>query len=148
MGNIPLLSFFVIAIGGIACMLAGYISQSAGAKKPAFLALLFSCICCLISPFILESTSTFLFVAFLIFWGSVVIADSPLFSTLVAKNAVPEMKGTALTIVNCLGYAVTIVSIQLLSALHAYTDSSVIYVLLALGPIVGLFSLSKYRSTA
>jgi hypothetical protein len=37
---------------------------------------------------------------FLTFWGMVVVADSPLLSTLVAQNVPAEIKGTALTIVN------------------------------------------------
>jgi MFS family permease len=146
--NISLVSFLIIAIGGLACMLAGYFSQAKGAKNTAFYALLFSCLCCLRSPLIFQSSNEVLFLSFLFFWAAAVIADSPLFSTLVAQNAIAEMKGTALTIVNCLGYTITIISIQLLSLLLVYTDSTAIYAVLALGPIIGLFSLSKYKSIA
>ena len=48
----------------------------------------------------------------------VVIADSPLFSTLVAYNAANTSKGTALTIVNSIGFAITILSIQILKVLN------------------------------
>jgi cytochrome c biogenesis protein CcdA len=44
----------------------------------------------------------------------VVVADSPLLSTLVAQNAQAEIKGTTLTIVNSIGFAITIISIQLI----------------------------------
>jgi len=71
----------------------------------------------------------------------VVIADSPLFSTLIAQNAIPEIKGTALTIVNCIGFSITIVSIQLINILSTITDSRSIYTLLAIGPILGLVAL-------
>jgi hypothetical protein len=40
---------------------------------------------------------------FLAFLGMVVVADSPLLSTLVAQNAPAEIKGTTLTIVNSIG---------------------------------------------
>ena len=77
-----------------------------------------------------------LFIGFLIFWGMVVIADSPLLSTLVAQNAPAEIKGTALTIVNCLGFSITILSIQLMTAMIELTDSNGIYTILAIGPIL------------
>ncbi len=141
--NIPLLSFIIIGIGGFACILSGYIAQTKGTKKTAFIALLLSGICCLISPLFFSSNSENLFIAFLIFWGMVVIADSPLLSTLVAQNAASEIKGTALTIVNCIGFSITIISIQLITKMLELTDSNSIYTILAIGPIFGLIMLRK-----
>ena len=112
--NVSLWSFIIVGLGGLACVAGGYLSQIFGSKKIATAALLLSGICCLLSPLIFYTTSPILFLSFLIFWGLVVIADSPLFSTLVAKNAPAENKGTALTIVNSIGFAITIVSIQLM----------------------------------
>jgi hypothetical protein len=96
---------------------------------------------------VLNLSSGSLLLAFLLFWGIVVIADSPLFSTLVAQNAISELKGTALTIVNCIGFSITIVSIQLIGLLHEMLDSQYIYVILALGPTLGLIALSPRWST-
>ena len=139
--NIPLLSFLIIGIGGLACVSAGYLAQAIGTKRMAFIALLLSCGCCLISPLMFFLDSEIIFIAFLLFWGMVVIADSPLFSTLVAQNAPPEIKGTALTIVNSIGFAITIVSIQLVNGIKTLTDSNSVYIVLALGPIMGLSAL-------
>lgn len=139
--NIPILSFLIIGIGGLACVLGGYISERIGVKRTAFIALLLSCLCCFISPFIFAVDVENLFIAFLLFWGIVVIADSPLFSTLVAQNAVPEIKGTALTIVTSIGFFITIISIQLINGMKELTDSNSIYALLAIGPILGLMAL-------
>lgn len=141
--NIPILSFLIIGVGGFACILSGYLSQTYGAKRIAFISLLLSCGCCLIFPLIFAVQSTMLFLAFLLFWGMVVVADSPLLSTLVAQNAPAEIKGTALTIVNSIGFAITIISIQLISGLRTVTDTNTIYISLAIGPILGLFALSK-----
>jgi MFS family permease len=141
--NIPILSFIIIGIGGLACVISGYLSQAFGTKKIAFISLLLSCACCLISPFLFTIESEAIFIAFLLFWGMVVVADSPLFSTLVAQNAAPEIKGTALTIVNSIGFVITIISIQLISSLKTTTDSNSIYICLAIGPILGLLALSK-----
>lgn len=139
--NISLWSFLIIGIGGLSCVLSGYLSEHLGPKRVAFTALLLSCLCCLISPMIFQVSSSHIFVGFLLFWGVVVIADSPLFSTLVAQNASSEVKGTALTIVNCIGFSVTIISIQLLNIVSEITDSKSIYMILAVGPVFGLLSL-------
>lgn len=141
--NIPLLSFLIIAIGGLACVLGGYLAQVFGTKRVAFMALFLSCVCCLISPLLFIQGSEVVFVAFLLFWGMVVIADSPLFSTLVAQSALPEIKGTALTIVNSIGFAITIASILLLNEMRIWTSSNMVYMMLAVGPILGLIALSS-----
>lgn len=141
--NIPIWSFFIIGLGGLACVIGGYISQSFGIKKTAALALFLSGLCCLISPLIIIVDSDILLIGFLIFWGLVVVADSPLFSTLVAQNTEAETKGTALTIVNSIGFAITIISIQLLSVLQKVMNPSYIYLVLAIGPVLGLFAIFK-----
>ncbi|MBX2827654.1 MAG: MFS transporter [Flavobacteriaceae bacterium] len=143
--NIPLLSFFIIGIGGLACVLGGYLAQTAGTKRIAFIALLLSCACCLLSPLMFTIESEGLFIGFLMFWGMVVIADSPLFSTLVAQNASAEIKGTALTIVNSIGFSITIISIQILNVSQASFNPMYIYTLLALGPLLGLMALYEKK---
>jgi predicted MFS family arabinose efflux permease len=77
--NIPVLSFLIIGIGALACIYSGYVAQKVGTKRTAFIALLLSCICCLVSPLIFACEFEILFISFLIFWGMFVIADSPLF---------------------------------------------------------------------
>lgn len=142
--NISLLSFIILASGTISCVLGGFISKTYGTKKTAVLSLTISGLCCLLSPIFFLIDSNVIFIAFLIIWGMVVIADSPLFSTLVAQNSDSQSKGTALTIVNCIGFAITIVSIQLLNFL--ITDNSnvqFVFLILALGPIIGLIYLKR-----
>jgi hypothetical protein len=143
--DIPILSFSIIGIGGLACVLGGYLAQKYTAKRIAFLSLLLSTICCLSVPLMILYGSSIVFILFLLFWGMVVIADSPLFSTLVAQNAPTQLKGTALTIVNSIGFAITIVSIQLMNALVQYTSAPYIFIVLCLGPILGLVALSKHQ---
>ena len=141
--NIPLLSFVIIAIGGIACVIGGFLAQKIGLKKVAVSSLFLSCLCCLLSPIVFSLDSQILFITFLIIWGMVVIADSPLFSTLVAQNAPTELKGTALTIVNSIGFFLTILSIQLINELRVLTNAPIIFIILALGPILGLIALIR-----
>lgn len=141
--NIPLLSFFIIAAGGISCVAGGYISLKTGAKRTAVTALGLSGICCLISPLLFFQNSEILLIAFLLFWGAMVVADSPLFSTLVANNAEGQSRGTALTIVNSIGFAITILSIQVITSLITFTDPLYIFPVLALGPVLGLWRLFR-----
>ena len=134
---ISILSFYIIAAGGIACIVSGYLSQIFGAKKTAFVALFLSGSCCLFSPlaFYLPQIP---FIVFLIFWGLVVIADSPLFSSLVAQHADMQIKGTAITIVTCIGFSITIASIELLNYLSGQINTRYMFMFLAIGPILGL----------
>jgi MFS family permease len=142
--NVSLYSFLIIASGSLACVIGRYLAERLGTKKVAFYALLLSSLCCLVSPLLFSVDSTYLFVGFLLFWGMVVIADSPLFSTLVAQSAIAENKGTALTIVNCIGFAITIVSIQVIGNLQFSVGSTYIFMLLAVGPILGLIALRSH----
>ncbi len=134
--NQPLTTFSVIAIGGFACVLGGYLTYRFGSNNVAFTALSASFICCLVSPLALFLPPG-LFIGFLMIWGMAVITDSPQFSTLVAKFASADSIGTALTIVNSLGFAITIGSIQLLDQ---FTSSNYIFLLLAPGPLLGLIA--------
>jgi predicted MFS family arabinose efflux permease len=145
--NISIWSFLIIGIGGIACVIGGYFSLNKGTKRTASIALLLSCLCCIASPLMFLVDSKVIVIGFLLFWGMVVIADSPLFSTLVARNTIAETKGTALTIVNCIGFSITIVSIQLLTILRDAMNPIYIYTILALGPILGLIALYEKKKT-
>jgi MFS family permease len=139
--NIPLLTFYIIGIGSISCILGSFLAKKYGTQQVAFITLFLSSICCLCAPLFFMFANKFIFICFLFFWGMVVIADSPLLSTLVAKSAPEKERGTALTIVNCIGFAITIVSIQLLSSFQEATNSPLVFALLAIGPIVGMYSL-------
>lgn len=146
--SVPALSFAIIAIGGPACVAGGYISQRLGPARTAGFALFGSGLCCLLSPLVYFAGNGPMLVAFLLFWGMAVVADSPLFSTLVARNAPVEARGTALTIVNCVGFAITIGSIQLLNGLHGRIDTAFLFTGLALGPLLGLLALARGRKNS
>jgi hypothetical protein len=83
----------------------------------------------------------------MLIWGLAVTADSPMFSTLVAQNVPAEAKGTALTIVNCIGFSITILSIQLLHAWKGPGNMGYIYMSLAIGPLLGLVALFRRRES-
>ncbi|HVE62084.1 MAG TPA: MFS transporter [Chitinophagaceae bacterium] len=140
---VSLWSFFIIGIGFLSCIAGGKLSKKWGSKKVAFYSLLVSGICCLISPFIFFFNLSF-FLFLLLIWGSAVIADSPQFSTLVAQTVPIENKGTALTIVTSIGFAITIISIQLLQYFKSYLNEYVFWLLVP-GPLIGVLFFRKMK---
>jgi len=129
----------------IRSLFVGFISEFVGTKLTAGLFLLLSGMCCLISPFIFMIGSEYVFLFFMFFWSFVVIGDSPLFSTLVAQNVLAHHKGTALTIVTCLGFSMTIISIQIMNLLLRTLNVESTLIILSIGPFLGLYAMIKNR---
>jgi len=138
--DVSIWSFIIIAAGSLGCVFGGYGSLKLGSGRIAFAFLLISGLCCLLSPLIFGWSSS-LFLAILFLWGFTVVGDSPQFSTLVARTAPSEYIGTALTIVNCIGFALTIVSIQMLNYLQQVLASQWLFLFLLPGPILGLWAI-------
>jgi MFS family permease len=137
----PVYAFLIIGIGSVACALAGLLAKRYGNKRTAAFALAMSGCCCLLSPLAISLHADTLFILFMLFWGITVVADSPLFSALVAQASAPEVRGTSLTLVTCIGFAITIASIQLLQLLSGSVDTRYLFVILAAGPAVGLMAM-------
>ncbi len=142
--NLPVAAwaFASIACGGVSCIMGGYISVRRGSRQVAFLALMLSGLLCLLSPLAFYLPPLF-FLLFFCLWGMAVVADSPQFSSLVAAAAPPDLRGTGLTLVNCIGFAVSIISIELVSILSHRLSPNLLFLVLAIGPILGLWQLSK-----
>lgn len=143
--NISLYSFLCIAIGFISCFFGSKLVNFYSSKQIAKYSLLGSFVCCICFPFMLYIASAEIFIAFMLLWGMLVIIDSPQLSTLVAQTAPEIYKGTAITIVNCIGFAITIVSIQLISTFINYTLNPFVYLLLAIGPLIGFLKLNNSK---
>jgi predicted MFS family arabinose efflux permease len=143
--NISLWSFAAIAAGFLGCAGGGLVSLRAGSARVAFAQLAASGVCCAVSPLLFHAPTP-VFLAFLVFWGIVVVGDSPQFSALNAQNAPRELVGSALTIANCIGFAITIGSIQLLSSLAVSMSASLLFLALTPGPVLGLIALAPLLS--
>jgi MFS family permease len=135
------ITFCVMAIGGLGCVLGGFASAWYGSAVVAFVSLAVSGLLCLLSPALYNAPPIVMLLAYLI-WGLAVAADSPQFSSLVATTAPATNKGTALTIINCIGFAITIGSIQLLGV---PLSEQYLFLLLAPGPVFGLWSMLRLR---
>jgi len=143
--NVSLLTFAVIAAGAIGCVVGGYVSLRSSSASVARAQLAASGLCCLLSPLMFYAPPI-LFIAFLLFWGIVVAGDSPQFSALNARYAPSDQVGSALTIANCIGFSITIVSIQLLNYAASVIPISYLFLLLVPGPVFGLLALRPLLS--
>jgi MFS family permease len=137
-----LLSFLIIASGAAGCLAGGIWSFRIGSLRVARYALLSSGLCCLFSPLV-WALPQWLFVMFMIIWGVTVAADSPQFSALVARHAPEQLRGSAITLVTCIGFSITIASIQLLTYAQHIVSLQYLFLLLLPGPVIGILSLRK-----
>lgn len=135
-----LMPFMAIGSGALGCIAGGRWSQTVGSYRVALYALTFSGLCCLLSPFMFYLTPAF-FCIFMVCWGFAAAADSPQFSALVANSAPPILKGSALTMVICIGFFITIISIQMLNALQNIFPARFLLILLFPGPLFGVIAL-------
>ena len=108
-------------------------------------ALAASAMCCLVSPLIF-TLHPWIVLGFMLFWGAVVITDSPQFSTMIANTAPVENRASALTLVNCMGFGITIISIQLLNMLSDLISPQWLLFLLFPGPLLGLYMMLRQRN--
>jgi predicted MFS family arabinose efflux permease len=138
--NIFICTFAVIAAGSIGCIVGGWISNKVGSAQVAFTQLLLSGICCLVCP-IFFGASSFILISFLIFWGIVVAGDSPQYSAIIALSAPKELVGSALTIVNSIGFAITILSLWVIFQISEFVVVPYYLIFLAPGPLFGLVSM-------
>ena len=143
LSNVPLATFLIMACGAVGCLLGGYWSKTYGSDRVAMGALFLSGLSCLIFALAWRYLPAWSLLIVLIVWSASVIADSPQFSALASVACPPEKLGTALSIQNSIGFAITIVSIA--STTYAFDqiglDSAWI---LLLGPVLGI--LGFYRT--
>jgi hypothetical protein len=135
--QVPAASFAVIGAGFLGCAVGGLLVRRFGSAKVAAAQLATSGVCCALAPLLLEAPLA-LFAAWLVLWGITVAGDSPQFSTLTALNAPREAVGSVLTFVNCIGFAITIVSIELVTRALQHWPLAMVLPWLAIGPAIGL----------
>lgn len=127
-----------MATGALACAVFGLLSGKMKTNILAGTALLISGICCLAFPFFFLYASNEIFIGYLLVWGFFVVADSPMFSSLVAMSAPANIRGTTLTFVNSMGFLITVISIQFTGYLLLHLPFIWVWPFLALGPVVGI----------
>ncbi len=138
---ISLLSFLIIGLGFISCVLGGILANPFGSSRVASLSLALSLSICLIYP-LLGNLSFFLDLFLLMLWGFFVISDSPQFSAISASVCPKHLVGTALTTQNCVGFSISMITIFLTTHFHESLGLYFVWILLP-GPILGLIFFSS-----
>ncbi|MGB7926228.1 MAG: MFS transporter [Pyrinomonadaceae bacterium] len=138
-------SFMVIGAGALGCVAGGLLGDRIGRTLVTSWAMAVSGACCLVVGLFFQSSPALLLVIMVI-WGASVVADSAQFSTCVTELGDPQYTGTALTIQTCLGFLLTMVSIQLIPKLVDVVGWRYAFVALAPGPVFGIIAMLRLRS--
>ncbi|MBA2721712.1 MAG: MFS transporter [Methylibium sp.] len=133
-------AFAVIGAGALGCVLGGQLALRLGSARVAGAQLATSGLCCLCAPLALQAGDA-VFAAWLLVWGISVAGDSPQFSALTAGNAPRAAVGSVLTLVNSIGFAISIASISLFVALAQRHALAWLLPALGLGPALGLWAM-------
>ena len=142
---IALSSFISIGIaGGIGCVVGGLISDKIGRANLTIISMFISGICSILIGF---TFGQFIWITLIIcmIWGMSVIADSAQFSAAVSEMAEVDYVGTALTFQMCIGFLITIFSINLIPIIQRIIGWEWVFTILAIGPILGIIFMVKYR---
>ncbi|MER6115898.1 MFS transporter [Streptomyces sp. NPDC001743] len=143
-GSVEITVFLTMGLGGAAgCLLGGWGADRFGRPPAAMTALLLSGLCCLVSPFFFHASALLLF-AFCTLWGAAVIADSGVFSTSLSEVADHRYIGTALTAQTAIGFALTVITIQLTPLLAEAVGWRHAFLLLAPGPLAGALAMRAF----
>jgi MFS family permease len=142
---IPLLSWLIIGIGLVGCVIGGRLSRRRGSAWVASRALGVSGGLCLGYPLLaVLGTPPLALITLLFLWGLTVIADSPQFSALASASAPSHRVGASLAIMNAIGFGLSIPVIWLTSHLWPAQGPWVLLWLLP-GPALGLWALNRPR---
>jgi MFS family permease len=133
-------AFGVLGIGALGCIGGGWLAKRWGSARIATYQLSMSGICCLLAPWLM-SAPLFWFLLWLAVWGLTAAGDSPQFSTLTASNAPKHAVGSVLTLTNCIGFALSIVSIELFTSLAQQYSLDSLLPWLGLGPFLGIIAM-------
>jgi MFS family permease len=133
--------------GAIGCLIGGWGADRYGRSPAAVVALVVSGACCLLSPLAFDAGPAVLAV-FCAIWGAAVIADSGVFSTTLSEAADPRFVGTALTAQTAIGFALTVVSIQLVPLLAEAVGWRFAFLLVVPGPFLGAIAMRALGSPA
>jgi MFS family permease len=138
--------FLVIAFGAAGCIWGGVAADRQGRERVITIALAASGSCAVLAGagfgLALPVTATMVAV-----WSFFVIADSAQFSALVTESVPAHAVGTALTMQTCLGFLLTLLSIQLVPPVAAWAGWPAAFAMLALGPVAGIVAIRRLAQT-
>ena len=135
-----LIAFGAVAIGAIACVIAGHFGDRIGKAKITILAMSGSAISALLAALVFSGPPALLIIVVL-FWGATIIADSAQFSALIADIAPAQHVGSLMTLQTALGFGLTVVTVQLTPWLAEMAGWPAVFIVLAIGPLIGIVAM-------
>jgi MFS family permease len=137
-----LVTFAAIALGGVACVPAGWLADRIGKARVAQLAMVVSGIAGLATAAAFHGP-VWLVIILVLVWGITIIPDSAQFSALVADAAPPERAGSLMTFQTALGFTLTFFTVQAVPALAAALGWPATLALMAAGPAFGVEAMRR-----
>ena len=140
-----LVTFVAIAAGGLASAVAGWVADRIGKAELAIAAMALSGLsaiafgCCYDGPVWSLSLVA-------VFWGLVIVPDSAQFSALIADFAPADQAGSVMTLQTALGFALTILTVQVTPVVASYCGWPIVMAGLAIGPAFGIVAMWGLRS--
>jgi len=139
-------AFLAIGSGAAGCGLAGYLADRLGKARIAMWAMIASATCAALTVVVFGGSPFWLY-ALAMVWGFAVVADSAQFSALVSEHAPREHVGTALTLQTCVGFLLTMVTIEMMPRVAAATSWRYASLLLVPGPLLGAWAMARLDRT-
>ncbi|MAK65317.1 MAG: MFS transporter [Maricaulis sp.] len=138
-------AFAVVAIGALACLIAGRAADRFGRTLVTSLAMAVSGGCALLAGLLFHAPP-WIMIPVLLVWGMAIIADSAQFSAAITELSPPEWTGTLLTLQTAMGFALTAVIVQLLPVWIGWVGWEWGFAPLAIGPILGVWAMMRLRA--
>lgn len=139
-----LTAFVAIGSGALLCPFAGRLADAVGKAELTILAMGVSAASAIAAAFVFGGPVWLVATVFVV-WGLSVIPDSAQFSALVADLSPPESSGSLMSLQTAMGFALTIVTVQLTPIVAAIIGWPGLFCILALGPLIGIVSMSGLR---
>jgi len=137
-------AFASVAAGALGCIVAGKIADSVGRTKTIIGSLLVSGLCA-VTLGLFADMPLWLVSLICIIWGLSVVSDSPQFSAAIVELSPPEIAGTMILTQVAAGFALTVISIQIVPPILAAWGWTGAFCLLACGPVVGIVATWRLR---
>ena len=141
-----MVAFAVVAVGGVASAAAGAVADRFGRTATTIAAMAISGSSAVLAGLLFGAPPWLLTIVALI-WGASVVADSAQFSTAVSELAPPGTAGSALSVQTAVGFTLTGFTILGVGLIDPTGSDGwrLAWILLALGPAVGIVAMLRLR---
>ena len=139
-----LTAFLTIALGALACVWAGRTADRIGKANVAIIAMAVSGTAAVLTAATFGGPVWLTF-GLVMIWGIAVIPDSAQFSALVADAAPPHLAGSLMTFQTAIGFALTILTVQMTPVVAHAIGWPLVLAGLAIGPALGIVAMLPLR---